>query len=290
METTETVLTNTIAAETEQAGGVLAGIGGFFRAILPSLGFAVFLLVCGIVLIRLFMKVFHRTMEKSRIDKTAGRFLESLISVLLYILVVVIVLSVLRVPMTSIITVIGTMGLAIGLALQNSLANVAGGFLLLFSKPLKVGDFVEFEGISGTVMSVGILQTKIITPDGTTVFIPNGKLSDAVVKNYSETPQRRVDLNIGISYDSDIQQAKALVEKCLERHPYTITEPLPIVRIGEMGDSAVILHVRVWTTQPHYWEVYYDLHELIYAVFRKYGISFPYPQLDVHTDRKGDCE
>ncbi|MBR1459271.1 MAG: mechanosensitive ion channel, partial [Oscillospiraceae bacterium] len=155
METTETVLTNTIAAETEQAGGVLAGIGGFFRAILPSLGFAVFLLVCGIVLIRLFMKVFHRTMEKSRIDKTAGRFLESLISVLLYILVVVIVLSVLRVPMTSIITVIGTMGLAIGLALQNSLANVAGGFLLLFSKPLKVGDFVEFEGISGTVMSVG---------------------------------------------------------------------------------------------------------------------------------------
>ncbi len=282
--TEETVLEigEVISGEAEHVSSVFTDLWDYVKGILPSLGSAVLVFILGIVLSKFLLKILKRTLEKSKLDKTASGFLHSLIRVVLYILVTVIVLSVLNVPMTSIITVIGTIGLTVGLALQDSLSNVAGGFLILFSKPLKVGDFVEYAGITGTVEVIGILQTKLKKLDGTTVFIPNSKISDAVILNYSEDPKRRLDLHFGIGYDADSELAKKLITEIIMQHPAVLHEKPFTVRIGELGDNAVIIHTLVWTMHKDYWNLYYDLHEQVKQVFDENKISIPYPQRDIH--------
>lgn len=285
MTPTENTITEILTEETENVSNLFTAIGDFVKGLLPSLGFAVLVFAAGVVVIRLIMKAVGRGMARSKADATAVSFLHSLISAALYVILAVITLSVLGVPMTSIITVIGTVGLAIGLALQNSLSNIAGGFIILFSKPLKVGDFVEFDGIKGTVESIAIFQTKLRRDDGTTVFIPNGKISEAVILNYTETPNRRLDVNVAIGYGDDAERAKALISGILNTHPEVLQDPAPTVRIGKLADSAVEIYVRVWTTHAHYWELYYDLHEQIKAAFDENGVSIPFPQMDVHITK-----
>lgn len=285
MTPTENTITEILTEETENVSNLFTAIGDFVKGLLPSLGFAVLVFAAGVVVIRLIMKAVGRGMARSKADATAVSFLHSLISAALYVILAVITLSVLGVPMTSIITVIGTVGLAIGLALQNSLSNIAGGFIILFSKPLKVGDFVEFDGIKGTVESIAIFQTKLRRDDGTTVFIPNGKISEAVILNYTETPNRRLDVNVAIGYGDDAERAKALISGILKAHPEVLQDPAPTVRIGKLADSAVEIYVRVWTTHAHYWELYYDLHEQIKAAFDENGVSIPFPQMDVHITK-----
>ena len=129
------------------------------------------------------------------------------------------------------------------------------------------------------------MQTKLRQNDGTTVFIPNGKISDAVILNYTETPNRRLDLSFGIGYGDDFEQAKVLIAGILKKHPYALSDPAPVVRVGQLGDSAVELHVRVWTLHEHYWALYYDLHEQVKTAFDAAGISIPYPQVDVHMEQ-----
>lgn len=276
------------AAITEEASHVstlLTDFWNFIKSILPSLGSAVIVLFVGMMLSKALMKVIKRTLKKSSIDPTAVSFLSSVISVALHAIVAVIVLSVLNVPMDSIVTVIGTAGLAIGLALQDSLANVAGGFLIMFTKPLKVGDLVKFGDVTGTVKSVGILQTKLILGDQTIVVIPNGQISEAIIVNYSEKELRRLDLEIGISYNDDFELAKEVISGLITAHPLAVEEPAPLVRVGAFGDNAVILHVRAWCANENYWNLHYDLHEQIKKAFDENGISFPYPQMDVHVDK-----
>ena len=282
---TETVpeLGEVITGEAEHVSSVFNGMWEYVRGILPSLGSAALVFIIGILLSKFFLKFLGRTLSRSKLDKTAAGF--SALpdkSCVLYILVTVIVLSVLNVPMTSIITVIGTVGLTVGLALQDSLSNVAGGFLILFSKPLKVGDFVEYAGITGTVETIGILQTKLKKADGTAVYIPNNQISNAVIQNYSEDPKRRLDINFGIGYDSDTELAKKLISDILEKHQLVNHELAYTVRVGELADSAVMIHVRVWTTHAEYWNLYYDLHEQVKKSFDENQISIPYPQRDIH--------
>lgn len=274
-----------ITEEAEQVTTLFTTIADYIKGMLPSLIFALVLLLAGLLLTKILLKIIFHGLNKSRLEPTASSFLHSLLSVILHVLLGVIVLSVLNVPMTSIITVIGTMGLAIGLALQNSLSNVAGGFLILFSKPLKVGDFVEFSGVTGTVESIAILQTKLRQPDGTTVFIPNGKIADSMILNYSEDPKRRIDLKFGISYDADFEEAKATIVEILKRNTLAEKDPSPVVRVGEMADSAVVIYVRVWTTHEHYWDLYFDLHEQVKKEFDQKGIGIPFPQVDIHMDK-----
>ena len=279
---TEQPIGEAIEEQTEHVSSLMSSFAAMLRSIFPSLVSAVIVLAAGILLTRLLLHLVERALRRSNADPTATGFLASLLRAALYVLVVIIVLSIVGVPMTSIITVVGTMGLAIGLALQDSLSNVAGGFILLFSKPLKKGDFVSFDGYDGTVERISMLQTKIIRIDGTAVFIPNRKVADAVILNYSEDPRRRVDLDFSIAYDADAGAAKEIIRGVLRQHPHAIPEPAPIVRIGALADSAVILHVRVWTLHEHYWELYYDLHEQIKDAFDQAGIAIPFPQVDVH--------
>lgn len=276
----ETILTE----EAEQVSTVFSQIWGFVKSLLPSIGFAAIVLFLGILFAKSLTKLVKRSLKRSNIDATAASFLQSLISVALYAIVVIMVLSVLNVPMTSIITVLGTAGLAIGLALQDSLANVAGGFLIMFTKPLKVGDLVKFGDATGTVKSVGILQTKLILGDRTIVCIPNGQVADSVIVNYSEQELRRLDMEIGISYEDDFELAKKLIAELITAHPLAVDEPEPLVRVGEFGDNAVVLHVRAWTANDDYWDLHYDLHEQIKTAFDQNGVHFPFPQMDVHFD------
>lgn len=285
MQPTDNKITEILTEETENVSDLFTTIGDFLKELLPSLGFALFVFAAGMVAIRLIMKAVGRGMARSKADATAVSFLDSLISAALHVILAVITLSVLGVPMTSIITVIGTVGLAIGLALQNSLSNVAGGFIILFTKPLKVGDFVEFDGIKGTVESIAILQTKLRREDGTTVFIPNGKISEAVILNYTETPNRRLDINFAIGYEDDAETAKSLIFDILKAHPEVLQSPAPTVRIGRLADSAMEIYVRVWTTHEHYWELYYDLHEQVKTAFDANHVAIPFQQMDVHITK-----
>lgn len=284
MQETESIneISERISEEAEHVSSIISEIGDFLKSILPSAGFALLVFALGVLFTRFLLKILSRTLQRSKLDPTASGFLQSLMRVILYVLVVVIVLSVLNVPMTSIITVIGTISLTIGLALQDSLSNVAGGFLILFSKPLKVGDFVEFDGITGTVEVIGILQTKLKKSDGTTVFIPNRKISDAIILNYSEDKNRRLDINFGISYESDENLAKKIICDILNKNDYVLHDEDYTVRIGELADSAVMIYVRVWTLHENYWKLYYDLHEQVKQAFDENQISIPYPQADIH--------
>ncbi|MBR3631239.1 MAG: mechanosensitive ion channel [Oscillospiraceae bacterium] len=283
-ETTEVM--SPLTEETEHITSLFQQGMQFLQEKLPALIAALVTLALGLVITRMLSKAITKGLRRTNADPTAVGFVQSFIQVALYLLVGVIVLSVLQVPIASIITVLGTMGLAIVLGLQNSLSNVAGGILILFSRPLKVGDYVEIGGITGTVEHISILRTKLCKPDGTAVFIPNGKVSDGIVLNYTERRYRRLDLSFGIGYDADAEKAKALIAAILEQHPYAAKDPAPLVRIGELSDSAVILHVRAWTAHEHYWDLYYDLYEQIKAGLDAGGIQFPYPQMDVHLHRE----
>ena len=252
--TTELQIPNVIEG-VENASSLLTSITDKFISALPVLAFAIIVFFAGIILSKLVVKFASKFIERSNIENTAGSFLISLIRVVLYILVAIIALSMLNVPMTSIVTVIGTAGLAIGLALQNSLSNLAGGFIILFSKPFKSGDLIEIDNSLGTVNSIGILYTKIITPDNKSIFIPNGKITDAKIINYSEISTRRVDLSFDISYDNDFEKAKNIIKKVIESDSLILREPEPLVRMNAQKESSLGICVQVWTNNEDYWNV-----------------------------------
>ncbi len=285
-ETTTEIQIPNVMESVENASSLLTSLTDKFVSALPVLLFAVTVFFLGIILSKLLLKFTAKFVERSNIENTAGSFLISLIRVMLYILVAIIALSILNVPMTSIVTVIGTAGIAIGLALQNSLSNLAGGFIILFSKPFKSGDLIEIDNSLGTVDSIGILYTKIITPDNKSVFIPNGKITDAKIINYSETSTRRVDLSFDISYNDDFEKAKSIIRKIIESEPLILREPEPLVRMNQQKESSLGICVQVWTANDNYWKVYYNLTENVKLEFDKNDIEIPYNQIDLHIKGK----
>lgn len=256
---------------------------GFLHA-LPTIGFAIVLLVVGILLSKLVIKLMEKALDKSKLDLTVNKFLKSIVKIVLYVLVFTVVLTVLGVPTTSIITVIGTAGVAVGLALQNSLSNLAGGFLILFSKPFKVGSYISTSGVEGTVESINILYTKLLTLDGKAVYIPNGMAANAVCTNFNEETKRRVDHVFSISYNSDYDRAVEAIMSALKKTANIKWDESekPFVRMTAHSDSSIDIVVRVWCDTNDYWTVYFDVLEGVRRAFDEYGIEIPYPQLDVH--------
>jgi len=222
-------------------------------------------------------------MERLGIEVTLRSFLRSLINLALKVLVIITVASMLGVATTSFIAVLGAAGLAVGLALQGSLTNFAGGVLLLIFKPYKVGDYVEMQGQGGTVQAIQILNTVLKTPDNKTVFIPNGPVANGNIVNYSTEPTRRVDMVFGISYGDSIDLARQTLLALLADDPRVLKDPAPLVVVGELGDSAVNFRVRAWTASGDYWAVYFDMQERVKKRFDEVGLSIPFPQRDVHV-------
>ena len=255
-------------------------------AYLPTLGFAVLILIIGSLFSKLTIKIMSRGLERSRLDKTAHSFLKSLVRIMLYTLVFVIVLTILGVPMTSIVAVIGASALAVGLALQSSLSNLAGGFIILLEKPFKVGDFIESDGICGKVDSISILYTRLLTPDNKAAFIPNGVVSSAKIVNSSHMPTRRVDMELSVSYESDFEEAKRVLLEVIASCPTVLASPEPEVRLGRHGDSALVIFARAWTKNADYWASYFYLTEESKRALDSAGIEIPYNKLDVSVRRE----
>lgn len=281
--TTAPPVAEVIQDQVDKASGFLSKVTEYFKGLLPLIIIALILFVVGVILAKLISKIVSSAMKRSNVDKAARNFLVSVIRIVLYSIVVIMALSVLKVPMSSIITILGAVGLAVSLALQNCLTNICGGFIILFSKPFSAGDMVELDGSVGTVDSIGVLYTKMQTIDGKTIFIPNGNVTSARLINYTDTPARRVDLTFEISYNSDYNVARTLILTAVSEDEMILKEPAPIVRMSGHNKSAIGVDVLVWVKNENYGEVRYTLNESIKRIFDKNDIEIPFEQLDVHV-------
>ncbi|OPZ19540.1 MAG: Small-conductance mechanosensitive channel [Firmicutes bacterium ADurb.BinA205] len=275
-----------IEDQVEKASGFVADMGDMIKAAMPSFVIALFMLIIGILISKLITKITGKALSRSNVDHAAKHFLISLIKILLYVVVIVMVLSFLKVPMSSILTVLGAAGLAVSLALQNCLSNLCGGFIILFSKPFSSGDIIEIDDSVGIVKTIGILYTKIMTFDGKTVFIPNGKVSEAKIVNYTETPTRRIDLAFEISYDSEYDKARAAILEVIAAHKLILKDPAPVVRMGAHKENSVSIDTLVWVKNEDYFSARYDMLENVRKTFAENGVVIPFNQVDVHISGK----
>lgn len=249
----------------------------------PKVILAIIVLFIGLRLVGMVSRMLERTFEKRNVDVTLRPFLSSLSSWILKAMLFISVASMVGVETTSFVAIIGAAGLAIGLALQGTLANFAGGVLVLIFKPFKVGDLIEAEGHFGEVKEIQIFITKIVTPESKTVIIPNGAISNGSLTNFTEVGYLRVDLTIGISYDSDIRKAKDILMEVMQDDPKVLKDPAPLVAVSELADSSVNLAVRPHATPADYWDVYFGILEKGKIALDEANISIPFPQRDVHV-------
>ena len=224
----------------------------------------------------------RKLMVAQEVDKILESFVGNLVYSLLMIFVIIAAINQIGVQTTSLIAIMGAAGLAIGLALQGSLANFAAGVLIVMFRPYKVGDFVEAAGIAGSVMQVQILTTILKTGDNKQIIVPNGQIMGSIITNFSANDTRRVDLTIGIGYDDDIDKARDTMQELIDADDRILKDPASLIAVSELADSSVNFVVRVWVKSGDYWGVNFDMTEAIKKRFDKEGISFPYPQQDVH--------
>lgn len=243
---------------------------------------AVILLAVCLIVVKLLLKLVDKVLVNAKVERSLHTFVRTAAKILLLFLVVLVVAGSLGINVTSLIAVLSVFGLAVSLAVQNSLSNVAGGIQLLTSKPFKAGDYVEAGGISGTVAEVGIFYTKINSGDNKLIQVPNSQISAEKIINYTAEEQRRVDLTFTTSYDAPVETVKAVIQQVIGAHPLALFTPEPFVRVSAYGDSAIEYTVRVWCATGDYWTVYFDLMEQVKAAFDKAGIEMTYPHLNVH--------
>jgi small conductance mechanosensitive channel len=246
-----------------------------------KLTLAVTTLLVGWWLISRLTSSIGRMLEARKVDRALSSFISSLVSIVLRILLLISVASMIGVETTSFIAMIGAAGLAIGLALQGSLANFAGGVLIMLFRPFRAGDWIEAQGVSGSVDSIQIFHTTLKTADNKVVIVPNGALSNGHITNYSREPRRRADINIGIDYSSDIKKAREVLLE-IAQDPRVHVEPAPVVFVTGLGDSAVNLSLRVWVATGDFWPVTFSFTELAKERLTEAGIGIPFPQRVVH--------
>jgi small conductance mechanosensitive channel len=224
----------------------------------------------------------RRMMEKASADPIIIGFVSSIVYIALLAFVVIAALGQLGIQTTSFIAILGAAGLAVGLALQGSLANFAAGFLMIIFRPFKVGDFIEGAGVSGIVEAIQIFTTTLKTGDNKTIIIPNAKLAGDNITNYSAKETRRVDMTVGVAYDADLSKVKAVLNEIISKEARIHADPAPQVVVAELADSSVNFVVRVWTNTADYWGVKFDATETIKNRFDEEGIGIPFPQRDIH--------
>lgn len=248
----------------------------------PKLLLALVVLLIGWWIIKRVVTLMELALQRSAADAILIKFLKSLIGIVLKALLLISVASMVGIATTSFVALLGAAGLAIGLALQGSLSNFAGGVLILLFRPFKVGDYIEAQGVGGTVFEMQIFNTILKTPDNKRVIVPNGPLANGNIVNYSTESTRRVDFVFGVGYDDDLTQAKSILVELLERDQRVLSDPASLVVVSELADSCVNLTVRAWVASADYWAVKFDLTEQAKLAFDAAGISIPYPQTDVH--------
>ena len=249
---------------------------------LPNVILAVVIFIVGLYVIKFLNKLVHKFFERTDYDLTLESFLQSFISIALKVLLFVLVVTQLGVKSSSLVAIVGAAGLAIGLALQGSLANFAGGVLILIFKPFKVGDFISAQGVDGTVKEISIFTTKLNTFGNQVAIVPNGQLSNNNIINYNAESTRRDKIDVGIGYDSNIKDAKTILLQICEEHTDILKEPAPEVYVGELADSAVILSLRFWANNDVFWAAHFYVLEELKERFDAANIEIPFPQRVFH--------
>lgn len=232
-------------------------------------------------------RILKKLKDNEKLDKTLIKTLTNIGKIGLKIVVVMCLVGYLGIDTSGLTALVTSLGVCVGLAVNGALSNLAGGFLILFTRPFKVDDYIEVEstGISGTVEDIQIVCTKLRTPDNKMIYVPNGTLSNSNIINYSEKDTRRVDFTFSIAYDNDFEKAKALIFAICESHNLVLDDPAPFVRMSEHGQSSINITARVWVKSDDYWTVKFDILEAVKETFDKSGISIPYNQLDVHVKK-----
>lgn len=247
-----------------------------------SLLMAIVLAVVGRYAIKFINKLVARVLERRNVEQTVQSFLKSFINITLVTLLIIMVVGTLGVNTTSLAALLASAGLAVGMALSGNLQNLAGGIILLFLKPFKVGDFIEVQGVSGTVKAIHIFHTILTTTDNKELYVPNGALSSGNIMNYSKNDLRRVDFTVSVEYGTDVEQVKQVTLALLQADNRIMQDPAPFIAVSALADSSVNFALRVWVKASDYWNVFFDTNERIYAEYNKAGIKFPFPQLQIH--------
>ena len=247
-----------------------------------SILLAVVVAVVGRYIVKFINKLVAGMLERRNVEPTIQTFLKSFVNILLVTLLIITVISTLGVNTTSLAALLASAGLAVGMALSGNMQNLAGGLILLFFKPYKVGDFIEAQGVSGIVKAIQIFHTVLTTPDNKVLFIPNGPLSSGNVINYSKNGTRRVDFTVSVEYGTDVEKVKSVTLELLKKDERILQDPAPFIAVKELADSSVDFTLRVWVNVADYWDVFFDTNERIYTEFNKQGIGFPFPQLQIH--------
>ena len=248
----------------------------------PKVVLAIITLIIGLWIISVLTRGFGRVMEKRNFDRSLTPFLKTLLSALLKVMLFISVIGMVGIEVTSFIAILGAAGLAVGLALQGTLQNFAGGVIILLLRPFKVGDVIDAKGYTATVKEIHILYTIINTFDKKVVYIPNGTLANSDMTNLSQEEDRRNEWKFGIAYGDDVDKAKTLLRKFIDADERILKEPEPFIAVHSLGDSSVNLVVRTWSKAGDLWPVYFDMNEKVYKEFAKEGLNIPFPQLDVH--------
>ncbi len=244
---------------------------------------ALLVFLVGRLIINLLNKLVGKILSKRDINPSVKSFVGSLVNVGLTVLLIISVVGALGVQTTSFAALLASAGVAVGMALSGNLSNFAGGLIILLFKPYKVGDYVEAQGVGGTVKEIQMFHTVLDTTDNKVIYIPNGSLSSGIVTNFSTQSTRRVEWTFGVEYGSDYEKVKRAIESVLAKDSRILTEPAPpFIALNTLADSSVNVLVRVWVNSVDYWNVYFDMNKNIYATFNELGIGFPFPQLTVH--------
>ncbi len=252
----------------------------------PKIATALFTLIIGLWLIGIISRVIGEVMEKRKIDPLIAPFLKSLIRALLKVMLIITVIEMVGIEATSFVAVLGAAGLAVGLALQGTLQNFAGGIIILLLKPFKVGDWVDTGVYAGTIHQIQIFNTILKTPDNKTIIIPNGGLANSSITNYSAEPRRRVDFTFSVGYGDSADKTKETLMQLINADERILKDPAPFIALSGLGDSSVNFVVRVWVEGIDYWGVFFDMNENVYNKFTEVGLNIPYPQMDIHMHQQ----
>lgn len=265
---------------------MLADVGEEAGWILLKIVVALVIYFIGKQLIRWVLRLMDRAFLHHKVEASLCKFLRSLVKVLLMIMLLLAIVQTLGVNTSSFLAMFASAGLAIGMALSGTLQNFAGGVVLLILRPYKVGDYIEAQGQSGTVESIGLFSTCLKTPDNQTIYVPNNSIATSIIDNYSQSETRRVDWTLSISYGDDVDVARREILAMLSSDERVLTDTPPVVYVKNLGESSVNLSIRAWVANGDYWGLYFDMNEKMYKELPSKGINFPFPQMDVHVKKE----
>lgn len=250
-----------------------------------SIGMAILVFLVGRIVVNVITKIARHAMEKSGMDALLVNFVGSILRWVLMLFVIIAALEQLGVDTTSLVALLGAAGIAVGLALKDSLQNFASGVMLIVFRPFKNGDFVEAGGVTGVVEHIGIFTTLMKTGDNKEVIVPNGQVYGGTITNFSARETRRVDMKFGIAYDADIRKAKNILVEILNADERVLKDPAPVVAVAELADSSVNFVVRPWVKSGDYWNVLWDTNEKVKYAFDEAGVGIPFPQMELHVNK-----